>query len=168
MFSNTLTEICIHLSWRALEKQPGRKTSLTVTLEGRDLLEICYWKKSHLQNTSSYVSYVNRYGYAREEATCFPYLKALPTINLDTSLFFAPLLHQGSKCSSEDQREGNRKLPLHAECWCSSCYGCVGAFFDNSTGSSSHQLWSLTSFNYLEKDSLLFICTVDTFIFNIP
>lgn len=128
MFSNTLMQKCIHLSLRALEKQPGRKISLTATLEGRELLVICYWKKSHLQKYV-HVSYVNRCGYIREEATCFPYLKAVPTINWDTSfsLSLAPLLHQGSKCRSEDQKEGNWKLPLHAECWCCSCYGCVGA-----------------------------------------
>lgn len=146
IFSNTLTQKCIDLSCGSLEKKKtGRKISLTVTLEGRELLVICYWKKTHPQNMSQ-VSYVNKCGYSREEATSFPYLKAAPTINLDTSfsLFLAPLLHQGAKCSSEDQSKGNRKVPFHAECWCCSWYGCVGAFFDNS-GSSSHQLWSLTS-----------------------
>lgn len=66
----------------------------------------------------SHISYVNGCGYTRKEAKCFPYLQADPTINLDTSfsLSVAPLLHQGSKCKSEDQKEGNRKLPFHAQC----------------------------------------------------
>lgn len=115
-------------------------------------------KKNIIYKSMSHISYVNGCGYTRKEAKCFPHLQADPTINLDTSfsLFVAPLLHQGSKCKSEDQKEGNRKLPLHAECWCCSCYCCVGALFDSSTGSRSHQLWSLTSFKYLGKDSLHF------------
>lgn len=78
----------------------------------------------------SHVSYAIRCGCIREEAWCFPYLKAVPTINLDTpfSLFLALLLHQWSKCKSEDQKEGNRKLPRCAECWWSCC-GCAGGFF---------------------------------------
>lgn len=96
--SNTLSQKCIHLSWRALEKQPGRKILFTVTLEGRELLVVCYFKKSHLQK---YVTKkrVNSCGYTRDEATCFPYLKAVPTINLDSS-FFSLLL-----CSTKDLNE---------------------------------------------------------------